>query len=81
MIKLYKNNLPLKEFFSVYNSIEYLQSLLSSLNEPTIVFSGLLNISFELNNENYEMNFLTEKQTQQVVKWIDSFVYERPANL
>lgn len=83
MIKLFKNDVPLKEFFSVYNTIEYLQNILTDSaksGEPLVLYSNNNTVSFEMNGI-YKVEFITEKQTHQVLKWIDSFVYERPTTL
>lgn len=81
MIVILKNKVPYKEFFSVYNAITHFQELLSSHSEPTIVFNNDRTFFFALNEDDFEVILDTERQTNELYKWVDSFVYERPTTL
>lgn len=81
MITILKNKVPYKEFFSVYNAIEHFQNLLSSHSEPVVVFNNELAFFFTLNEDDFEVVLENTKQTHELYKWVDSFVYERPTTL
>lgn len=76
MIKITKNGVPHKEFFSIYNAIEFLQKELFDHDSPEEIYPADLFAEFKMGDDRYRLDVEFSDQMSQFIKWVESFVFE-----